>query len=363
MRIALVNSASVGLWGGGEKWFTEAAAWLAAQGHEVVVVGRPGSRLLDAAGGQGLRTRAFSFGGDYDPIASFRAGRILARERPDLVLVNFNKEAWLFGRGASLFGIPLVARHGLLAFRPKLVHHLLERWHIRRLVVNAPSIARRYAELGFDTRKIEVILNGVRPQAAQPGEMRRRFGIEPSVPLVVTAGRLAGQKRLERFVAIAARLSAEIDGVRFLVMGDGAMRAPLEGWVREAGLEDRFVIPGFVADYAAIAGDADLYLLTSENEGTPNALLETMAAGVPSLAFEVGAVPEILTGELSAARVPAGDVEEMTRRALRLLGDRAARQRLGAALRRHALEELSFDRSMGRYVALFEELVERPRPR
>ena len=72
-----------------------------------------------------------------------------------------------FGRGAKLRRCPTVARHGLTLFKDKFVHKFVYRMHMDRVVVNAPSIRDDYARLGFDTSKISVILNGVRPVPAR----------------------------------------------------------------------------------------------------------------------------------------------------------------------------------------------------
>jgi glycosyltransferase involved in cell wall biosynthesis len=359
MRLLLVNSATAGMWGGGEMWFTEAARWLAGRGHEVRIVGRPGSRFLEAVRGAGIEAVDFDFGGDYDPFAVWRALRLQQQYRPELVFVNFNKDAWLFGRGAKLLGIPTVARHGLTLFKDKLVHRLVYRWHMDRVVVNAPSIRDDYARLGFDTRKIEVILNGVRLVDERPGELRSMLGLDPDTLLVGAAGRLDRQKRFDRFIRIAEALTDAGIDARFVLLGDGGAREELERQHAASSLGDRFLFGGFCANLAARAGDLDLFLLTSQNEGTPNVLLEMMARGVPSLAFGVGAVPEIMTGECSAGLIADGDEAAMITTALRMLGQRELMHELGEAQRHRVQRDLTFDASMRRYEAFLETVVAR----
>ena len=347
------------MFGGGEKWFVEAARGLADRGHRLTIVGRPGSRLLATAAERGIGTLEFGFGGDFDPLASMRAARLLRRARPDVLLVNFNKDAWLFGRGARLLGIPLVARHGLMAYKGKFHYRLLHRWHVDRLVVNAPAILDHYRALGFDVDDARVILNGVRVPEPKPGELRARYGLPPAAPVVVTFGRLARQKQLDVFVRIARRISDVHPDTRFVVMGDGGVREDLERWIDEAGLRERFVVPGFVDDASSLAVDADLFLLTSKNEGTPNALLEAMAAGACSLSFDVGAVPHVLDGDLRPAMFTLGDEEGMAARAIELLSDRAWRDRLAALQSARTEERFTFERSIDAYEQLLGEVVSR----
>jgi len=345
------------MWGGGEMWFTEAAKWFERHGHTVRVVGRPDSRFLAAVRESGLDAVDFDFGGDYDPFAVWRAFRLQQDFRPDIVFVNFNKDAWLFGRGAKLMQRPTVARHGLTLFKDKLIHRLVYRWHMDRVVVNAPSIRDDYKRLGFDTRKIEVILNGVRLVEARPGELREQLGVGPETLLIGAAGRLDQQKRFDRFIRIAAALVDQGVDARFVILGDGAEREALERQHAATDLGDRLLFGGFLEDFAARAGDLDLLLLTSQNEGTPNALLEAMARGVPSLAFGVGAVPEIMTGGCSPGLVTDGDETAMAQAALHLVRHRELLHALGDAQARRVREELNFDTSMEKYESFLKSVI------
>ena len=255
MRLLMVNSAAATMWGGGEMWFTEAARWFSGRGHTVQVVGRRGSRFLEAIRESGLDGVEFDFGGDYDPIATLRALALQMRFVPDVVLVNFNKDAWLFGRGARLMRRRTVARHGLTLFKDKRVHRMVYGWHMDRVIVNAPSIKADYDRLGFDTGKITVILNGVRPIEPRPGELRKMLGLPEGTLLVGAAGRLDPQKRFDRFVRIAEELTLRGIDARFVLLGDGSQRANLESQVAATSLGDRFIFGGFCPDFAALAGD------------------------------------------------------------------------------------------------------------
>lgn len=352
MRLMMVNSALPTMWGGGEMWFTEASQWFSERGHQVCVVGRPRSRFLDAVRGTGVDTIGFDFGGDYDPIAIAKAWSLQNTVRPDIVLVNFNKEAWLFGRGAKLLRRPVVARHGLTLFKDKLVHRLVYRWHMDRVIVNASSIREDYSRRGFDTSKVTVILNGVRETPRRDGELRDMLGVPPGTLLVGAAGRLNEQKRFDRFIRIADALHRRGLDARFALLGDGSELATLKAQAATTGLGDRLIFGGFCEGLAARAGDLDLFLLTSQNEGTPNVLLEVMARGVASLAFGVGAVPEVLTGPCATGLIDEGDESAMTEIAARLLQNRAEREELGSVQRAHVLGALGFDRSMERYEEL-----------
>jgi glycosyltransferase involved in cell wall biosynthesis len=345
------------MWGGGEKWTVEAARWLADRGHEVLVVGRPESRLVAAARTRGLVVSETKFGGDFDPFAIARARKILKAHRADIAVVNFNKEAWQFGLAARTLGLPVIARHGFPLLKRRLHHRALLSLVLSGVVVNAASIRERYRREGLPVHDIVVIHNGVLPVTQRSGELRRRFGVATDAPLLLAAGRIESQKRFDRLLEIATQLLPSQPQLRVLIAGEGPLREALEAGAQTRGLQAHVQCVGFLPDFAEIAGDAELFLLTSDDEGTPNVLLEAMSAGVACVAFAVGAVPEILTGALAPNTIPPGDTAAMAARVAHLLSDPPQRARVAAAMREHVNSEFSFERSMRQFETLFKQRV------
>lgn len=358
MNLLLVNSARPGLWGGGEKWFVEAAAWLRGRGHEATLVGRPDSRLLRAAQDKKIPCIEFSFGGDFDPLAATRARGILRTLSPQAVLVNFNKEARQFGRAARKLRIPVAARHGFPLLRNRIHHRRLYGSYITKLIVNSSTILERYRESGFDITNAEVIFNGVTPQPQKPGALRTMFSIEKNAPLIAAAGRLESQKRLDRVIHTAAELAPDFPAARFLIIGDGPLKSTLEEQIARRNLRERVILTGFLPDFASLVGDADLFLLTSDEEGAPNVLLEAMAAGTACIAFAVGSVPDILKGLPPENLIAPGDTPAMTVQMRKLLSDSDLLHRTAEQMQRHVLTNFSFDQSMTRYETVLRELTE-----
>ena len=99
--------------------------------------------------------------------------------------------------------------------------------------------------------------------------------------IVISIARLTEQKRLDRLLAAFAKVQDK--NARLLILGEGEDRAALERQVAELQLEDRVSMPGYVPDVAAALHQADLFVLTSDYEGLPAAVLEAMAANCPVL--------------------------------------------------------------------------------
>jgi glycosyltransferase involved in cell wall biosynthesis len=352
----LVNSAWPPNWGGGEKWFVEAAVWFRGNSHHVRLVGRPDSRVVRAARARGVDAVETPFGGDFDLRAVARARKIITAFEPQIILVNFNKEAFHFGLAARKMGIPVVARHGLPLWKARVHHRWLARRLLAGVIVNAASLWEEYRALGIAPRYVAVIPNGVEIVEQKSGELRRRFGIADDHRFIVAAGRLESQKRLERVIEIVARLVPTRPDLICLIAGEGPLRSELEEQIRARSLEEHVRLAGFVEDFASVCGDADLFLLTSDQEGMPNVLLEAMAAGVACVSFAVGSVPQILAGELAANLARAGDVDGMCARAAALMDDPALRCDVGRQMQMRAAD-YSLESSLRRYEEVLQQMI------
>ena len=265
---------------------------------------------------------------------------------PDIVHTHSSKAGILGRVAAGRAGVPVVVHsiHGF-GFGPH------QNAAVRRALLAAERVAARrtMAFVAVSRRNLEeaerlglvragrgrVIRSGIDLAAfrahAGGGAVRRELGIPPEAPLVVQIACLKPQKAPERFVDLAARLALRFPDARFLLVGDGELRAALERRRRDAGLEGRFHLPGWRRDIPAILDAATVVTLTSRFEGLPRVLVEALAAQVPVVAMDVDGVGEVVRNGRNGLLVAAGDVEAMASRVAAVLGDPALRRRLAAA--------------------------------
>ena len=178
-------------------------------------------------------------------------------------------------------------------------------------------------------KKSAVIMNQVdesffdRPVCARPHD-------------IVAVGRLTAQKNHTLLIRAYAALGPVDD--RLVIFGEGEKRAELEALVRELGLEERVLLPGLSADIPQAIGGAKLFVLPSDYEGMPNALLEAMALGLACISTDCpcGGPAELIENEKNGLLVPVGDERALTAAMARLLGDDAERAALGRAARERA---------------------------
>jgi glycosyltransferase involved in cell wall biosynthesis len=192
---------------------------------------------------------------------------------------------------------------------------------------------------------------------ADGAPFREEVGAGPDDVLALFVGRLAPIKRVDLLLDAVAAAGAGTR-LRLAIVGDGPLRAELEARSSALGLGRTVTFCGFRADVAAITGAADLAVLSSDNEGTPVALIEAAAAARPALSTDVGGVAEIVrpsTGVL----VARGDAAALGRGLAMLATNRPLREQLGAAARLHVAQRFRADRLLRDVDELYATLLAR----
>ena len=159
-------------------------------------------------------------------------------------------------------------------------------------------------------------------------EARRKLGLPPDCPLVGSVIRLAPVKNPELLLRVAGSVVKRIANCRFVIIGDGPMRAEVERIVETRGLSSSVLLAGHREDVEELLPAFDVFLITSRSEGMPRVMLEALSAGVPVVSTDVGGVCELLTGERNGLHCPAGDEEALCASVVKLLLDPELKNRL-----------------------------------
>lgn len=264
-------------------------------------------------------------------------------------------------RIAQTTGVPVVLKfagggaYGDLATLPRLANHeaLKEQLgRVDRYVVVSDEIRKEAADYGLDPAKCVTIRNGV--DLSRFGKRDDAAG-EPA-PVVLYVGRLSEEKRPLLLVRAFAQVIERVAGARLAFAGTGPLEGELRALVKELGLEGKVALLGKRDDVPELHRGASVYVLPSASEGSPNALLEALAAGTPTVATEIAGVAEIARGEREALLVPRDDAAALARGIVRLLEDRALAARLAAAGRERVAQEFDLERVADRYSEVFETL-------
>jgi glycosyltransferase involved in cell wall biosynthesis len=163
---------------------------------------------------------------------------------------------------------------------------------------------------------------------------------------LIFVGRLVEQKRADRFLNLLARLESQGDKkIKGWIVGEGAQKAQLERQATEMGLlPDKLEFTGEVTDLNHLYHQADIFVLTSDWEGTPNVVLEAMASRLPVVASSVGGVPDIIQHGKTGFLVTPSIEDEFVQTLSRLINDSQLRKQIGNNARQYILANHAFDR-------------------
>jgi glycosyltransferase involved in cell wall biosynthesis len=149
--------------------------------------------------------------------------------------------------------------------------------------------------------------------------------------LVAIVGRL-NEIKGHRYFLEAARAVHEAGGrARFLVVGDGELRAGLEGQAKRLGIAGHVHFLGHRDDVPTLLRDADVVVIASLSEGGPLVLFEAMAAGCATLVTETCGLASVVADGETGFVIPARDAGAIADRLLRLLRDEELLRRVAAA--------------------------------
>ncbi len=205
--------------------------------------------------------------------------------------------------------------------------------------------------LGFDG-PLEVIHNFFEPRPARRSreEIRRELGLQNEVVLLHSSN-LRPLKRIDLLLETAARIRPR-EEFKLLILAGGDF-APFMSEVRRLGLDDRVLVRERVNDIEDYLQIADVGLFTSESESFCLSILEAMCFGCPSVASNVGGIPEVIEHNVSGVLVPFGDVDGYANAVKELIRDPARRTVLGNAAKSRARDHFSADAIVPRYEALY----------
>ena len=233
----------------------------------------------------------------------------------------------------------------IVAISPAIERELRDQFRIGR------ADQYRVVPLGFDLTPFAAINDAVRVRA------RMDFGLGADADVVCTVGRLTAIKQHRLFLETVAQVARARPKVVALIAGDGELRPELERYAGELGIADRVRFLSWRRDLATIYAAADVFLLTSRNEGTPVALIEAMASGIPGVSTDVGGVKDVIVSDDVGARVSDQRADALAVDVVRYLSDPDWRRQSGARARAAVLDRYSLDRLVHDVRTLYRNLL------
>lgn len=384
IRVLLVCDSYPPVLGGSEIEAQRVSVGMIRRGHQVHVLCSGGPPMpavrdwIDPAGIPVTILTRQSSGTWKNRVFALEVARAIWTRRHSYDVVYFLMQGLHLAAGlpvAHLLKKPSVMKVGgsnviPLMRRSKMGRHELDwmkKWRIPVMVLNEGMTEEARAD-GFSDDQIVWMPNPIDPEEfrpALPGESaawRESHGITVGVPVVIYVGRLSREKGLRELIGGFARGAHRYPEALLLLVGDGAMRSELESLASEAKLNPsqiRFIGRVPASEIPQWLRAADVFALTSPSEGFACALLEAMAAGLPSLVSAIPANLQLIDDGIHGLTVPFGNEEATADAFVRLLHDPARRQTMGSAARMRAVDNYSTTKVVERYEALFEKVMAR----
>ena len=222
---------------------------------------------------------------------------------------------------------------------------------------NSQAAADTLLRRGCRSDRVAVIGNGLPPAAfteADPALPRH-----PDLFRVGMIARMnARSKNHTMLLEATAWLKNRLPKLEVVLVGDGPLRSELQRKAEECGIAGMVQFLGNRQDVQAILASLDVTVLPSSSESLSNAILESMAAGVPVIANRVGGNSELLAGD-KGILIPPDDVEALANALERVARDVPMRESMGRKARQFALGNFTIDQMRKQYEELYAQLLDR----
>jgi glycosyltransferase involved in cell wall biosynthesis len=280
----------------------------------------------------------------FDPSVIAQIARILEERNPDIVQTHNVKTHFLMRYSGLWRKYRWIAfHHGYVTTDAKMrLYNQLDRWSLRKaahMVTVCGPFRAQLVSRGIPAARIAVRHNAINPFAApEAGDIeaaRSSIPCPASTPLLLMVSRLSHEKGHVDLLEALAILKRRGTRCHTVIVGEGHERGAIERARERLGLTEEVTLAGHKDNVRPYFAIADLFLMPSHSEGSPNSLLEAMSAGVPCVASNAGGIPEIMTDGETGLLTPARDPEALATAIDRLIEDPA----LAAALAANALAQ------------------------
>jgi glycosyltransferase involved in cell wall biosynthesis len=306
----------------------------------------------------------------FDPSVFWRLRRLVRERKIDIVHAHDYKTdllAWLLAKFEAV--TPLSTVHGWTGHTPRELrfYYPFDKWILHffpKLIAVSTDIRDELVRHGAEATRISTVLNGIDPNAfrrdrSREDDIRLRLGLDRTRYVLGTVGRLEPQKRFDLLIDAFAMLHAEQPQLTLLIAGDGSLAEVLKAQVARLGLTNACLLLGHRTDITDLHHAFDLFVQSSDYEGTPNAVLEAMALETPIVATSAGGSAEIVRDRVDGLIVVPGDAVVLAAAIREAIADKHATARRARSARARVETDLSFGTRMRTVEAIYVDLMQR----
>lgn len=249
---------------------------------------------------------------------------------------------------------PYGSRPGLLhQLKSRANYGLLARKFDKTVAVSSDIKESLTKDYGIQEERLETIRNGIIVPEL-PGRSGQRDGF-----VIGSAGRFVRVKDYPFMIEVAKEVATQTDKIRFELAGEGPMQGDIQALIDKHGLNERFVLRGFIQDVSTFYEGLDVYLNTSLHEGIPMSILEAMAHEVPPVVPRVGGLEEIVTDGVDGYLVDSRNPREFAKRCITLHKNETLRRNMARAAREKIIAQFSIERMVNAYMDVYMQTIKR----
>lgn len=231
-----------------------------------------------------------------------------------------------------------------------------------RLIAVSSEIGRELTRYGAEPSRITTVLNGIDPRQFRrdPSRVpaaRAALGLVADDIAIGAVGRLEPQKRFDLLLEAFAVVHARRPNTRLFIVGDGSQRNWLSQQIQALRLTKSCTLVGHASDVRPSHHAFDLFVQSSEYEGTPNAVLEAMALETPIVATDAGGTAELVQDGVHGRILPIGRVDRLIHAMQEALADSNAARKMADRARLRVEGELSFESRVRRVEGIYAEML------
>lgn len=300
--------------------------------------------------------------------SAFRVAQHLRSWQADVLHCHLPLAGAVGRVAARMAGIPTVyTEHNTLERYHRLTRLVnLATWQLqKRVVAVSADVATSLRRKAHPRIPIDVVHNGVdvdrfTPDAVRPSDVRRYFGIPTDAPVVGTVAVFRVQKRLDHWLCAARAIHQQRPDTHFLLLGDGPEREKLVRMTGDLALNNVVHFAGAHDDVRPYLAAMDIFMMSSEFEGMPVALLEAMAMQCACIVTSVGGITEVVRDRSNGLVLPPRDPGQLSKAAIHLLSTPAIRAAYAIEARRTVVAGFSVQRMTRRLEQMYRDLTHKP---
>ncbi len=304
----------------------------------------------------------------FDPTVWPKLRRLIEARQIDLVHAHDYKTDILALLLSSATGVAALSTvHGWTGHstRERLCYYPADKKvlsRFSRLIAVSSEIGRELTRYGAEPSRITTVLNAIDPRQFRRDPSlipaaRAALGLAADDIAIGAVGRLEPQKRFDLLLEAFAVIHARRPNTRLFIVGDGSQRDSLGQQIQALGLTESCTLVGHASDVRPSHHAFDLFVQSSDYEGTPNAVLEAMALETPIVATDAGGTAELVQDGVHGRILPIGRVDRLIHAMQEALADSNAARKMADRARLRVEGELSFETRVRKVEGIYAEMM------